>query len=225
MSEVEKRGYSWRGRRAKYLGEKFGMLTCVKHVGFLGKFSVYLFKCDCGGEVERRAAHVKCYKGLQHCGCQSKYERHGASGTSEHLLWMNTRRRGVLCPEWHKSFSKFSAECLEKRNARFLSAIDPSQPIGPGNFIWRDHLPKFYDNQERAVEAMVKLGRSRKQAIKDSKTLSRQRLLQLIHKANGVCQQCSDPVEPGFKVWCRRCRLNSNEWERYTTRRKAKAMG
>lgn len=54
-----------------YVGKRFGKLTAIEKTGISGKKkrAVWLFKCDCGNEVERVMDGVKTANSLSSCGC------------------------------------------------------------------------------------------------------------------------------------------------------------
>lgn len=54
--------------RKDYTGQKFNMLTAVKFTRRKDNLTYWLFRCDCGKEVERVATRVKIGR-IKSCGC------------------------------------------------------------------------------------------------------------------------------------------------------------
>ncbi|MDW3922226.1 hypothetical protein QI261_00675 [Staphylococcus saprophyticus] len=55
------------------IGDKYNMLECVKYVGSDNRGKKFLFKCDCGNEVEYTGTYVKNNR-YKSCGCR-KYNK------------------------------------------------------------------------------------------------------------------------------------------------------
>lgn len=54
-------------------GNKYGMLTAISKIRVeKGKGAIWLFKCDCGNEVEKVGSYVDRMEGALHCGCSRK---------------------------------------------------------------------------------------------------------------------------------------------------------
>ncbi|WP_239700372.1 hypothetical protein [Mammaliicoccus sp. D-M17] len=55
------------------IGDKYNMLECLKYVGSDNRGKKFLFKCDCGNEVEYTGTYVKINR-YKSCGCR-KYNK------------------------------------------------------------------------------------------------------------------------------------------------------
>jgi hypothetical protein len=81
-------------RRLDMAGQKFGRLTGVRFVRMDPPHSVWLFRCECGTEIERRAVTVKAgrIKSLRMSPCWAKAGpgRNQASGLSVAVAAMAT---------------------------------------------------------------------------------------------------------------------------------------
>ncbi len=82
--------YLSKKQELKIADQKFNSLTAIKRVGTQKDnsghtYSVWLFKCDCGNEIERPGVYVTTGH-TQSCGCQGQ-KTHGLSGTREYNIW------------------------------------------------------------------------------------------------------------------------------------------
>lgn len=187
-ANIERRRPIEGSRFADMTGRKFGKLTAIKHIGFVGKMAVWLFRCDCGNEVERRSSHVKHAVGREgltsrlHCGCDSKLPRHGLSGKFVVEVWRTLR--SSLCERWRKSCSTFNDECYasKPRHGFRLAAIDDSKPIGPDNFKWCPRSDKPALKRQKLVELLIADGATREEAAARVQRITRERVRQLLYK-------------------------------------------
>lgn len=114
--------------RKDITGEKFGMLTAVKpsYRDENGRW-VWLFECECGGQVERKLAIMMTARRkskISHCGCSPAAKTHGLTKNFQklHWVWKAMRQRCsnpkckdfphyggrgiVVCEQW-SSFDAF----------------------------------------------------------------------------------------------------------------------
>lgn len=94
------------GRAIDITGSQFGMLTAICDVGSRNNRRQWLFRCDCGVEVERDAISVRTVAargGLTNCGCQlssiraANGRKNRTHGLSTHLLYDVFRQMHQRC--------------------------------------------------------------------------------------------------------------------------------
>ena len=213
--QVVERENGWKRINREVLdvtGERYGFLTAVRFVGFVfGHYSAWEFICDCGKTVVRSVAHVrhaaKNPAGLQrsrlHCGCQSP--RTGKSKKPGYAKWKELKNSGRLGSEWAASFEAFESQCLTVRNGdRFLCRRDTSRLLGPDNFFWSRFDESHFEFEAKAVRVLMDRGMTEAEAVAKSASVSRQRRLQWIWKAEGKCTQCGNTRE-SLASLCLRC--------------------
>lgn len=133
------------GRFIDLTGREYGKLTVESLLGFDGQYSVWQCKCKCGRTAPIRGNYLtRTLRPVTHCGCDRVY-RFGQVGLPTYgavVAQRNSlRKRGYrLCAAWDKSPSVMAVDVLPSRirSAR-IEPIDPSNPVGPGNFRWVRH--------------------------------------------------------------------------------------
>lgn len=94
-----------KGKFIDYIGKRNGLLTAIKRTGTSNnKAAVWLFKCDCGVEINTEARMVFSGR-TTHCGCKhiAPNYKHGhcvGGPTRTHNIW-----RGII------------DRCLNKNNS------------------------------------------------------------------------------------------------------------
>lgn len=141
-------------------GEVNGGLTAVRKsvVGTKTRAGRWLFRCDCGREIEAivynvRNGHTKS------CGCLNseavsrRNHKHGMAGSFEHKAWLRMRARcqsdephkrkvykdrGIaVSAEWQNDFVKFFEHIGPVPSRDYsLDRIDNDRGYEPGNVRW-----------------------------------------------------------------------------------------
>ena len=170
-------------RKLDLAGQKFNMLTAIKYVGNdYGGRSLWLFKCDCGGETIKKATVVKCGK-IKSCGCllnencrssgfgttNSYRKTHGMTNTRLHHIWLGILYRcsdknlkyqaryfvrGIrVCDEW-KTFENFYDWSINNgyREDLTIDRIDNDGNYEPSNCRWVDRKAQ---NNNRSSNHMI----------------------------------------------------------------------
>ena len=152
-------------------GHRFGCLTVVKrtenHIAKGGQSkTMWLCRCDCGGEIAVCAQSLKRGK-TQSCGCLSsrstigkRTRTHGMTGSPIYAEWVAIKqRRGnpssldyhrygaigrTMCKEWHESFESFySYVSLLPHFGEIgysLNRVDNNKGYEPNNVEWADDI-------------------------------------------------------------------------------------
>jgi len=148
--------------RVRYEGQRFGKLTAVRFVSMEdGGHASWLFRCDCGNEVEKLIANVKQSPHAS-CGCGTYtgpgFHGHAVgNGTPEYRSWLHMRERcldpndryyadyggrGIkVCDRWLNDFPAFLADMTAKgprKPDESLDRIDTDGDYTPDNCRWAD---------------------------------------------------------------------------------------
>lgn len=152
-------------RAMNIAGQKFNGLTAIRPTGRVDSYKrlrYWLFECDCGTRVERKAMNVK-NGGIKSCGCwrtdgpkifnvRHGHKRVGAT-TVEYGAWTNMKTRclnrknvrykdyggrGItVCKRWLHSFLNFLADMGPKPSPLLtLDRINNDGNYEPGNCRW-----------------------------------------------------------------------------------------
>ena len=203
--KLNRRKYRW-SRKFDITGQEFGKLEAIKHVGFNGPMSVWLFRCQCGRLVRKRGPQVS-HRGTVPSSTQNvglscghndcpytKHRAHGLSNTNEYASWMQwLRKHHSLVPRDWRNFDVFFKQCLQHRNAKFLIRPDRTKAYGPKNYEWSAHSERHLVTIEKCAEILEASGQSRDAAWKKANQLTKQRRHQIIAQASGLCPRCYKP--------------------------------
>ena len=143
---------------AELSGQVFDRLTVISFVGIEDQQRMWLCLCRCGATTIISTRKLRAGR-KRSCGCIRKEQlvarnsSHGATGTSEHTIWLLMRNRcsnpknkrwaryggrGIkVCPEWQDDFSRFLADVGSRPSP--LHSIDRINNDGnyePGNVRW-----------------------------------------------------------------------------------------
>lgn len=203
-------------------GQKFGLWTVLERVP-MHRRTVWKCQCDCGSVsiVPSDALRGGISKS---CGCL--HRGHGMSGTLEHDIWVQMRRRcsnpadsryfrygarGIsVCPEWSASFEAFYADMGPRPSAdHSLDRIDNDGPYAPWNCRWA--LPPVQQNNRRDNRRVTYKGETK--ALGEwAKSLpfgiSLNTLYYRIYKKNWSVERAfTEPVHPA-RAWAGRTPQN-----------------
>lgn len=139
--------------RVDLTGQKFGKITVLgfwkrtKDVVGTGGTTHWLCQCDCGVKEVRIHGNIvsQRYHDRRMCReCLKKVIRKTNlkyDGIDEKALRCFRFYKHRLADAWKEDVHLFVSDCFEKRDGKFLVAVDGSKPIGPGNFEWTDTAP------------------------------------------------------------------------------------
>lgn len=120
--------------------------------------------------------------------------------------WSSYQRRNAypIVPEWRESFEAFMAGVGERPSMRHrLYRIDKSEPLGPGNFEWREGVVKR--EKEESEEAYNKRHRAHRREttgtaawdsdlkFKYGKDFSLRKLKEMAQAQNNLCAISGEP--------------------------------
>lgn len=127
-------------------GRVYGMLTVERFAGYLGKYSIWWCKCECGKMVMKRAANILHHSAYgrkttkpQNCGCKT-YPRMNSPHKIDRNLessWRRLASKGRLCQAWADDFMVFAIAVGKRPSSKHhMVPIDKDFPMGPGNWRW-----------------------------------------------------------------------------------------
>lgn len=118
-------------------GREFKRCTVVGLAGFIGTYSVWLCRCNCGALFLARA-NVLPSRAMG-CGCGGgKLQRHGDTYSVEYSAWthMKNNHPKEVCARW-RSYRNFLKDIGRRPGTGYaLDRIDKSRPYEPGNVRW-----------------------------------------------------------------------------------------
>jgi hypothetical protein len=103
------------------IGERFGLLTVLRHEGYRGGHATWLCRCDCGGERVTTTGLLRLGR-RRSCGClrhSPRFQlRHGHCGSGFRSpywrRWTRVRGRGKCCKRWLRgSFELFMGDVIK----------------------------------------------------------------------------------------------------------------
>lgn len=156
-------------------GQRFGRLVGIERRGSTETgIAVWLFRCDCGKEVELPGSRVRM-GGAQSCGCQRRDSAklvnlkhgHAREGGRRHPMykrwesikqrclnpnnprWKDYGGRGItICDEWANDFGRFLADVGEPPTPHLtLDRIDNDGNYEPGNIRWATHSTQMVNRR------------------------------------------------------------------------------
>lgn len=174
------------GRLINIIGNKYGRLTVIEHLGVKVRRTHYWkCQCDCGNIIECSGDNLK--KGnTKSCGCISKEcdwnKTHGMTKTSEYHIWnsmkmrcINTKSdaydnyggRGIaVCDRWLDNFENFYADMGKRPEGMSIDRIDVNGDYCPKNCRWatveeqsrnkRDNVYIEYNGQSKIISDWAK---------------------------------------------------------------------
>lgn len=138
-------------------GERYGRLVAVRRAESRGRRTFWLFRCDCGAEVETGLGAVR-YGDTRSCGClnieriKERSTRHGMHGTPTYVVWNSMKARcenplnkkfsdyggrGIkVCDRWSKSFDAFLADMGVRPVGTTIDRTDNNAGYEPANCRW-----------------------------------------------------------------------------------------
>lgn len=122
-------------------------------------------------------------------------------------LWFDRKTNGVLCAEW-LDFWKFVEGVGDKPGPNYFLIRKGSQPFGPDNFIWIEHLKKRPDETKKewyarkwASRMLNNPGIERKRMLQRKYNMTAAAYDAMAAQQNNKCAICEEP-ESSFDQKC-----------------------
>lgn len=172
------------------IGEKFGRLTVVEHVGSLRGHKLYKCICQCGVEKEITSSDLKSGR-VKSCGClrkeitTSRNKTHDLRNHRLYRIWANMKSRCFnpnssrynryggrnisVCKEWRNDFKTFYdwAVCNGYDDSLSIDRIDNNGNYEPDNCRWETNKAQ---SRNKSSNKTIVLNCERKTLIEWSET-------------------------------------------------------
>lgn len=144
------------------IGKKINQLTILDYSHSVKRIQTIDFikcRCDCGREKTMRFWNV--YTGQSKtCGHPSHIMTHGLSKTREYKELIYIKSRHDICKEWKENPKSFVEWYLKNnQKGKSLWPADPSKPVGPGNFKYKQSKIKIVNYKGEEVP-MIELAKT-----------------------------------------------------------------
>src|SRR5579863_8801372 len=131
---------------------RFGKLVAIKQVGYSGKSAVWLVRCDCGKNAEKKSRYL-LNGDTRSCGCV--LSKDGRTNTRIYSIWQTMMTRcynnksksykyyggkgGEVCTRWHNFFN-FKEDTKDGYSDHLTLDRYPNRKgnYEPGNTRWAD---------------------------------------------------------------------------------------
>lgn len=132
------------------IGKKYNLLEVIAFLGYKGRSSYWLCKCDCGHYTTVQANNLQNGHTTS-CGCRKNRPTHNLSKTQHYRLYYNIKSRcyneknpyyynyggrGIkMCEEWKNSFVKFNEwlKQVKYKQGLTIERIDVNKDYSPQN--------------------------------------------------------------------------------------------